>query len=109
MHKNYSLYGIHGDEIQLIVERLEKLFAIEMKEHDSIAWGDYFLSAHGRPDQFSVYWNEEPESGEPHRTDFEEYALLLSVYDSTDMPKHDRILSEDQVISATLIDRYVEE
>ena len=109
MYKNYSLYGLHGDEIEPVVKRVEELFDVKMDEHDSIAWGDYFLSIHGRPNEFSVYWNEEPESGEPHHSEFAEYELLLSIYDSTDMPKHGKILSEDPVISATLVDRDIEE
>ena len=109
MHTNYSLYGLHGDKIEPIVKRLETLFNITMNEHDSLVWGDYFLSIHGRPNQISVYWNEEPETGEPLDTDFEEYELLLSIYDSTHMPKHDKLLSEDPIISATLVDRNVDE
>jgi len=107
MHKNYSLYGVHGDEIEPIVKRLEKLFGIKMEERDSIVWGDYFLSTNGQPNQFSVYWNEEPEDGGPQEPEFEEYEFLLSIYESTNMPEYDRILSEDPIISATFLERNV--
>jgi len=105
MDKNYLLYGTLSDDVRGVAQRVEKLIGKPLQERDSIHWGDYFMTAGGKPDEVSVYANEDPEDHEPHFEEYAEYRTLISIYDSTMIDEHDRILTSDPELSAELLIR----
>lgn len=108
MANNYSLYGALDADMNEIAKQVSKLFGVKLEERESVEWGDYFRSVEREKLDVSVYWNADPEDGDPFHSEFEEFDVLISIYNSTDLVGHDKALTEDESINAVLLRQRVD-
>lgn len=102
----FQLYGVHGDSLEAVKDRVADLFSVGFTEHDSEFRGDYWQHEPDGPDGYiiTVAINEDPEDGLPLYDKAPDYPYLVYILSSEDRDGDKRKLEGDPLLRATEIE-----